>query len=137
MTALKRFREGDRWYVRAQQIWLILVTRVMSSKRDPDRPATITYGALAKRMGFADGRAGHVLSTPLGIIGRFCLENDLPPLNAIVVKASDREPGDAVYKRPNRTVAEEQADVMQVDWFSLRVPTTGTFRDIYEQAGDE
>ena len=45
----------------------------------------MTYGELAERMGYADRRAGHMLSRQLGIIGEFCRLNDLPALNSVVV----------------------------------------------------
>jgi hypothetical protein len=136
IPAIKRFERGDRLYVQAQQIWLILVALVMSEQSGaparPGRARTITYGDLAIRMGRADGRAGHTLSRQLGIIGRLCIQNKLPALNAIVVNQVTGEPGGDVVLNHNKKPAQERADVMKVDWFQLRVPTTGTFRQVWE-----
>lgn len=129
---LKRFEQGNRLHVQAQQIWLILVAFVMHSARNPAKPETMSYGALAEAMG-RERRAGHTLGRPLSIIGKFCALNKLPPLNTLVVNQDDEEPGDAVFVRKGRTVEQEQAEVMQVNWFEWRVPTTGTFRKVWEK----
>ena len=129
---IKRFADGDRVYVRAQQIWLILVAAVMNSGRNPRRPTTITYGDLAVLMGYPDKRAGHTLARQLGIVGEYCKLNDLPALNAIVVNEVTKTPGADVVVRDGSTVAREQADIMTEDWYALRVPTTGTFRKVWE-----
>jgi hypothetical protein len=130
---LKRFKKGDRLYVQAQQIWLILVAFVMHSKRNPEKPAKTTYGELAKKMGYSDRRAGHMLNRQLWIVGKLCEVNNLPPLNTIVVNKDTGAPGQEVFLRKGRTLDQEQADVMREDWFKIRVPTTGTFRKIWEQ----
>ncbi len=41
-------------------------------------------------------------------------------------------PGAGVVLRDDRTVSEEQRAVGAMDWFRLRVPTTGTFRKVWE-----
>ena len=129
---IKRFADGDRIYVRAQQVWLVLVSIVMTSERQPKKPTTITYGELAVRMGYPDKRAGHTLARQLGIVGEYCKFNDLPALNAIVVNELTRAPGTDVVLRDGSTVAREQADIMRQDWYALRIPTTGTFRKVWE-----
>ena len=131
--SVKFFESGDRLYVQAQRIWLILVSLVM---QHPDRnksiPPTISYGDLAKLMGAADGRAGHTLGRQLGIVGAFCLANDLPALNAIVVNQQTRQPGAEVVLQAGHSVRDEQCAISKYDWFSVRVPTTGTFRQVWE-----
>jgi hypothetical protein len=129
---VKHFGRGDRVYVQAQQVWLILVGFVMNSERNPKRPATLTYGDLAERMGYPDRRAGHTLSRQLGIVGKLCTLNDLPALNAIVVNQDTLLPGADVLLRPGKSVKEEQSAIMKTDWNSVRVPTTGTFRRAWE-----
>ncbi len=131
IVPVKRFAEGDRLHVQAQRIWIILVAFVMHSNRSSKRPSTITYGevAQAKRR---DPRAGYTIGRQLGIIGRFCVENDLPPLNCIVVNQDTGLPGAEVVLRPGRSIAQEQAAVMKQDWFEIRVPTTGAFRRVLE-----
>lgn len=127
IPSVKRYGPGDRLYVQAQQIWLILVAFVMSTEDRRRRVATITYGDVALAMGKSDRRAGHTIGRQLGIIGRFCLANDIPPLNAIVVTQGG-PPGVEVMLRPNHSLASEQRAVMREDWFAIRVPTTGTFK---------
>jgi hypothetical protein len=133
---VKRFSRGDRLYVQAQQIWIILVAFVMHSKRDPKAPDTITYGELAEKMGRPDRRAGITLARQLGIVGELCKANDLPTLNAIVVNQDSGMPGDHVVLRDHHTPKQEQADVMRQDWFQLRVPTAGTFRKVWRALQD-
>lgn len=131
----KFFETGDRLYVQAQRIWLILVAFVKESPEGPGRPRPklITYGDLAMRMGAADGRAGHTLGRQLGIIGAFCLANKLPALNAIVVNGQTLQPGAEVVLTPDRTVVQEQVAVSNYDWYTVRVPTTGTFRQVWDE----
>jgi hypothetical protein len=129
---LRTYKRGDRVYVQAQQIWVILVAFIMHSRRNPRRPDTMTYGEVAEKMGYPDPRAGHTLARQLGIIANYCIANGLPALNAIVVGQRSGVPGDEVLLRPRRTVAQEQAAVMQEDWFRIRVPTTGTLRQVWE-----
>src|SRR5712671_6880900 len=78
---IRLFSRGDRLYVQAQQIWIILVAFVMHSKRNPKRPEKMTYGDLAKAMGYPDSRAGHGLARQLGIVGEYCVRNRWPALN--------------------------------------------------------
>jgi len=54
---IKSFGAGDRVYVQAQQVWLVLVAYIMSSGRNPEKPCTIPYGKLAQKLG-KDPRAG-------------------------------------------------------------------------------
>lgn len=129
---VKEFGLGDRVYVQAQSMWLILVAHVMCPERSGIRPRTITYGDLAVRMGYEDPRAGHTLSRALGIVGEYCKYNDLPPLNVLVVNEITKQPGDNVVVRSGKTVSEEQRAVMKQNWFKIRVPTTGTFRQVWE-----
>ncbi|WP_417230979.1 hypothetical protein [Brevundimonas sp.] len=130
---LRYFKTGDPVHVRAQQVWLILVSTVMSSARNPRRPTVITYGDLAEAMGM-DRRAGITLNRQLGVVGDICVANDLPALNCIVINDRLNAPGDHVVTRRGRTWQQEQADAMTTDWFAVRVPTTGTLRKIRSAA---
>jgi hypothetical protein len=136
LPPLRRFGKDDRVYVQAQQIWLVLSCLVMSTvQRQPDRIATITYGRLARRMDYPTRQAGRALGRQLGIIGQYCVLNKVAPLNVIVVSEATGVPGDEVVRRPGRSVDQEQAAVMREDWFSIRVPTTGTFRKVWHAMG--
>lgn len=60
------------------------------------------------------------------------MENDLPPLNVLVVNQQTQMSGSEAVLRPGKTVREEQKAVLKEDWFGIRVPMTGTFRQIWE-----
>lgn len=144
MPPLRHYKSADRIYIQAQQIWVILIAFVM---QHPQRKAglapTITYGDLAMRMGHEDRRVGHTLSRQLGIVGDFCKHHELPVLNSIVVNQATGLPGSELtlgYPDDGDVDAEtalkrtraEHRDVMNYNWFMIRVPTTGTFRTVWE-----
>lgn len=133
VPAIRRYGPGDRLPVQAQRIWLILSGHV-SGRSSPLSPnaRTITYGELALRMGYPDTRAGHMLSRQLGIVGHYCLMNDLPALNAIVVNAVTKEPGGDVVLTPGRSFRDELRAIYRQDWYEVGVPTTGTLRKVWE-----
>ena len=132
VPSIRRYGPGDRLPVQAQRIWLILSGFV--SGRNAPRPTarTLTYGELALRMGYSDTRAGHMLSRQLGIVGTYCLMNDLPALNAIVVNATTKQPGGDVVLTPGRKFPEEVRAIYQQDWYKVGVPSTGTLRKVWE-----
>ena len=133
IPAIRRYGPGDRLPVQAQRIWLILAGHVSGRREPPPQNArTITYGELALRMGYADTRAGHMLSRQLGIVGHYCLMNDLPALNAIVVNATTNEPGGDIVLTPGRSFREELRAIYRQDWYEVGVPTTGTLRKVWE-----
>jgi hypothetical protein len=101
----------------------------MFSGGTPDKPATITHGELATRMGYPSPVVG--LSRPLALIGRLCLQTDLPSLGVVVVSDETGTPGAEVLLRPGSTVELDQAAVMNVDWFSWRAPSAGRFRTVW------
>ena len=135
----KRFGIGDQRHVQAQRVWLILTAHVMMEwqwrgrSRRPRRrdDVLITYGELAERMRM-DSRAGRTLAISLGIVGEYCRVNGLPTLNSIVVNQETGVPGDHVLVRDGKTYKDEQREVMNTDWFTYRVPTTGAFRKVRE-----
>lgn len=133
IPAIKRYAPGDRLYVQAQQVWLILVAFVMECARNGGDSTTITYGELAERMGYPDRRADHTLSRQLGIVGAYCKMNDLPTLNSIVVNQATGMPGTDVVLRDGYSVGKEQKAVHRENWFSLRIPSTGTLRKMWEE----
>jgi hypothetical protein len=129
---IRRFRTGDRVYVRAQQVWLILVAHVMSTRDEDDEDRFLTYGELAERMG-EDRRASIGLGRELGIVGLYCIENRLPALNCIVVSAADRKPGYGVLTRENKNWKQEAREALRTDWFGFRAPSTGTLRKVWQK----
>jgi hypothetical protein len=129
---IRQYDVGDRLWVQAQRIWLILVAYVMIPAQEQKTLRTITYGQVAELMRYPDRRAGHMLGRQLGIIGEYCRLNELPALNSIVVNQSTGAPGEEVVLREGRTVKEEQRAVMAQDWFALRIPTSGTLRKVWD-----
>lgn len=132
LPTVKRHGKADRIHVRAQQIWLILVAWVMERQREAGPHAEpITYGDVAARMGL-DRRAGRTLVRPLGLVGQLCLANQLPALNAIVVNEHSGRPEHGIVLAEDRTPREEQRLVFEFNWYSVRMPTPGMFRALWE-----
>lgn len=130
-SKLRTYRLGDRVHITAQQLWNILVGFVMWDPRQGSEKR-ITYGDLALRAGYPDARAGHLLGRQLGIIGNFCLQNDLPALNSIVVTKHTGVPGDEVVHSTGNSIFEEQQKVIDYNWHLIAVPTTGMLREVWQ-----
>lgn len=133
----KHFGKGDPLYVQAQQIWSILTGFVMVRKYPvlDDRVRhqfcdLIAYAELAEIIGRPGSQ--NTLSRQLGIVGHYCVMNDLPPLNIIVVNKNSELPGDGAVLRKGRTVHDEMRAVGEFNWFSVRPPTVGALRKVYD-----
>lgn len=133
---IRRYSHGDRVYVRAQQVWMILVAHVMMTKGLTFRERLLSYGQLAARMGISP-QAAIGLGRELGIIGEYCLQNGLPALNCIVVNQLSWTPGDSVVVGRKKTWRDEARDSHNEDWFKYRVPSTGTLRQVWEEMSAE
>lgn len=136
-TPAKFYVKGDPLYVQAQQIWIILTGFVMmktfpvsSSKVRSKLCRLISYSELAELMGRPG--AQNMLSRQLGIVGHYCVANDLPPLNTIVVNRNSEMPGDGAVVRKGRTVEEEMDEVTSFNWHEVRPPTVGALRKVYD-----
>lgn len=128
---IRRYARGDRIHVQAQRIWLILTGYVSGRKLSLSSSRLMTYGDLAVRMGYTS-RAGLTLGRQLGIVGNYCLMNDLPALNSIVVNVLTDEPGKRVVLSPGMTFNKDMRAVYRQDWYEVGVPTTGTLRKVWE-----
>ena len=133
IPAIRRYGPGDRLPVQAQRIWLILTGYVSGRTEIARSVRTMTYGELALRLGYADARAGYMLSRQLGIVGNYCLMNGLPALNAIVVNAQTGGPGGDVVLTPGRNFSQEVREIYRQDWYEVGVPSTGTLRKAWEK----
>lgn len=133
VPAAKFYKRGDPLHVRAQQIWMILISHVESQKEYSKNPITTTYGRLAEKMGMSS-KAGVTLGRQLGLIAYFCIENNLPMLNSIVVNERGT-PGDECPEAPGG-FRDEQKRVLDYSWFEVRVPTTGTFRKVRDWSAE-
>lgn len=110
MTKVRFFEQsGERQYARAQRIWQVLVGYVMFKQDQSGMgKGIITYGDLAELLGY-DRRAAVTLGAPLGYIHRFCEQNDLPHLNAIVVREDTGIAGwDEMYPDRKRHLEEQK-----------------------------
>ena len=127
------YGKGDRLYVQAQQIWLILsayaVFRGTESLNGLPK-GLLTYGDLAELMR-KPRRAAYTLGRQLGIVGYYCLSCKLPPLNVIVVNEKEEKPGWRVVWTPGSSVRKDQRKVLQYPWFELRPPTINALKDVY------
>jgi len=104
---------------------MILAAHATCGLQGVDRDdGLITYGELAVLMG-RSRLAGRSLGDPLGAVGFYCLQNDLPALNSIVVNAKTGQPGDAVVCRAGRSVEKEQKAVLnkKKGWMVFRPPS--------------
>ncbi|MGR3794589.1 hypothetical protein [Vannielia sp. SX4] len=135
---IKTFGRGDPLYVQAQQIWLVLTgfSMMRTNPAIPERlrnelPELIHYDELAELMGKPG--AQHTLNRQLGIVGHYCIDNDLPPLNVIVVNKDSELPGDGVVSRDGQDILTEISAVNKFNWFGIRVPTIGTLRKTYDK----
>jgi hypothetical protein len=124
---------GGRIDAKAARMWMVLVAYAMLR---PGKP--ITYGRLAKRMGYNKPGAAMTLAHALGMIGHLCVASGIPALNAIVVNKATGVPGaGVVLSNYGRPIAEEQQKVWGFDWFSVRVPTVGAFREVWAELGQQ
>jgi hypothetical protein len=86
----------------------------------------ITYGELNHAL---DRRTMAVsLRTALGILGWWCNDNSLPTINCIVVNEETGEPGESVILRPHWSLARNQWEVFNRQWFTDG--TMPTLRDL-------
>ena len=90
----------------------------------------MTYGDLAIKMGH-NPRAGIGLGRELGIVGKYCIDNNLPGLNCMVVGQETGTPGFGVLHR-GKSWTDDAREVVKLNWFEYRVPTTGTLRQVWE-----
>lgn len=76
---------------------------------------------------FNGRRGAGVLGGILGHIAFYCDDNDLPPLNALVVRTDSNESGDGIPRGGPR----EHARVYRYAWYDLRPPTPEELRAAY------
>ena len=123
--SLRKYRAGDRIHVQAQQVWVLLTAYATFGDRKP-----ISYGDLAEWMG-KDRKAGITLGRQLGIVGRYCLANNCPPLNVIVVNQGGR-PGEGVVMRRGSSIKRDQKAVFKYKWRKIRPPLLKDLKAIWE-----
>ena len=127
---LIQYSRPARRYEQAHQLWPILsgwasfpVTGRLK------RPGIITYGEAAVQIGY-DAQAGRTLSNALAIISKFCNENQIPHLNAIVVDYETGQPGGGIPIEDGLNFDEMQEKVLDFKWFNYRQPTLRTLKEL-------
>lgn len=113
---MRKFSENSSAPQRALQAWQILISKAANRQ-------TITYIELAKLMGYTDARP---MSQILDPIMKYCDQNGLAPLTALVVSKERGAPGDGLT-----TVKDIDADrekVFGYDWYALVPPTPEEFQ---------
>src|SRR5260370_4568731 len=110
--AITRFAENPTVETRALQIYHILIGA--ASRRE-----TLTYGGLATKLGF---RGAGVMASFLEPIMRWCRNNGLPALTAIVVNQDTGIPGHGLTTVPGGDFPAEQQLVFPFDWYAIQPP---------------
>ena len=121
----KFFQRGDPIHLRAQQAWVILAGLANNNQ-------TVTYGDLSRMMGYG-GRSARATIKPVALIAKFCLDNGLPQLNALVVNAATGVPGDEVILKEGDTSPSAQQRAFNYAWYEVRVPSPGSFRRVWAE----
>jgi hypothetical protein len=91
---------------------------------------TLTYEQLSILM--FRRRAAGVLDGTLGHIAFYCIDNDLPPLSAIVVGKRRGRPGHDIPVDP-ATLDADRERVYGYDWFGIRPPSEADLTAAYSQ----
>lgn len=91
---------------------------------------TVTYEILSEQM--YRKKAQGVLAAVLGHIAFYCEDNDLPPLNAIVVGKQPGRPGRGYPTDPIK-VDEERERVYRYDWYNVYPPTEADLSIAFEK----
>lgn len=99
---------------RALQAWLVLVGAAMNRQ-------TLTYEGLSVLM--YGRKAQGVLDRILGHVAFYCIENDLPPLTAIVVGKKRGTPGTDIPIDLSRRDLERER-VYAHDWYDVYPPSS-------------
>ena len=128
---LKTFGKGQTIHDRAAHIWQVLVPWVTWKMEDKMKPGLITYGRLAKELGYA-AQAGRTLAKPLGCLANLCEREGIPALNAIVVRRDTECAGDGVWTAIYMHSEDEVEAVLQHVWRSYKAPTPRQFRAAWE-----
>jgi hypothetical protein len=106
---MRTFNPKAKREARAYQAWLILIGHARERR-------TLTYEMLGREMFGrpAQGVLGHIL----GCVAFYCMENDLPPLNCIVVGKGRGTPGHEIPESSDRL----REAVYAYRWFDLYPP---------------
>jgi alkylated DNA nucleotide flippase Atl1 len=93
---------------RALQVWSILIAAAHNRQ-------VLTYQILGDLVGMPP----IALTQPLGLIMRYCEENDLPPLTVLVVSQDTGKPGEGLTTV--RDMDKDREKVFNYNWYG-RIP---------------
>jgi hypothetical protein len=115
----------DKQLARAQQAYLLLIG--CAAQR-----ATITYGDLAKRMGYREkGGGAGFLAQFLWPLFYWAKENDLPRLGCLVVEANTGEVASEIAARFTNADRER---VFAFNWYAIQPPTIEELKRVWAKA---
>ena len=104
---------------RAQQFWSVLIFAAREQR-------VISYSMLAQITGCPEPP-----ETVLYFIHCYCRQQQLPPLNVIVVDPATGRPGEEI-PRDLRDLSAQQSRVFVYDWLEQPVPSEEIFKDVME-----
>jgi hypothetical protein len=137
VSKVKYFGEGDPIYKQAQQIWVVLCGFAMMRKKltmkgftaEQNIPDRIFYSELTQLIGRPG--AQRFLSYQLGLIAVYCAQNEIPHLNVLVVNKETNLPGGGVIAESDKPIEEQIEDVLNFDWYAVKVPTLKALKKLY------
>jgi hypothetical protein len=109
---------------RAQQLWSLLALAATSRQ-------ILTYDIVARVTGVVRPSIGDFLRP----IQQYCIENQLPPLTALVVSEQTGLPGEGFVAAADVPMAQMQ--VFQYRWLDRSAPTAHDFESAYTRAPDK
>ena len=119
---MRKFNPSSKHPDRAVQAWHILVSAAMNRQ-------TLTYKGLSELM-YGKSASG-VLDKILGHIAFYCIDNDLPPLTAIVVGKGRGTPG-ADIPVASAKMDKERERVYAQDWYDIYPPLSDELHQSYD-----
>lgn len=114
---VKQFSADSSNPNRALQVWQILISKAHNRQ-------TVTYINLANMIGYSDARP---IPNILELIMRYCDQNRIPPLTALVVNKGTGIPGNGLTTLKNGDTDREE--VFNYDWYSIIPPTPKEFEN--------
>ena len=77
-------------------------------------------------------QAAGVLAGVLGNIAHFCIDNDIPPLTAIIVGKRRGAPGTDIPVDPS-SIDEERENVYRFNWYDIYPPSESDLKQAAEK----
>jgi hypothetical protein len=111
---------GEKSSVRALQAWQYLIARASNRQ-------IVKYDELRELMEYPDNRP---LSSILGCIAYYCIQQQLPPLTLIVVNQSGI-PGEGFPGEQTANWHQLREDVFNHPWYRMVPPTMNELREAF------